>query len=242
MPSSSTTMFLKKPTKTDVLLSGPTAPPNPIPGFALPGDEPAVAEEVWQARDFIAAFVEAEFSESAQHFRVTCDIALADLRALGNLDLAAGTAQCGKLLRAAVIHDAGASALWRKLASDARGPDILEVLVADRQARAEEQAAAWLRRHEEMTRGTAAVPSPPLERKSWWRRGSESSESAASSSSIMSAQGLEPRHSLEDSRGSERKLSIRIWVSNVMRSRRRWDSSSSGGETELRSLASREGY
>jgi hypothetical protein len=75
---------------------------------------------VWDAEDYIKAFIDEHWSNHAAHIHSDCHITLEELHALGRLPQAEGSLACRRLLRAPVIHEEVALSLWEQLAAEAR--------------------------------------------------------------------------------------------------------------------------
>ncbi|KAK4127276.1 hypothetical protein N657DRAFT_687584 [Parathielavia appendiculata] len=88
---------------------------------------------VWDADDYIRAFVDEHWSNHAEHIEVDCNITLDELRTLGRLPPAEGSRACRPLIRAPVIHEEVALSLWEHLAAEARGLDAAPAEASNRE-------------------------------------------------------------------------------------------------------------
>jgi hypothetical protein len=79
---------------------------------------------VWEAGEFIRAFINEDWSNHANYIRIDCHLTLAELHAIGRLPEPEGSLACRRLIGVPVIHEEVALSLWKKLADEARS--ILE--------------------------------------------------------------------------------------------------------------------
>ncbi|KAK4157071.1 hypothetical protein C8A00DRAFT_12090 [Chaetomidium leptoderma] len=76
--------------------------------------------ETWDADEFIRDFVNEHWSHHADYIKISCNITLSQLHALGRLTQTEGSLACQRLIQVPVIHEELALSLWEKLAEEAR--------------------------------------------------------------------------------------------------------------------------
>lgn len=74
---------------------------------------------VWEAEEFIRAFIDDNWTNHAVSISIECDIPIDELRSIGLLPEAEGSQACRRLIRVPVIHEEVSADLWKKLSQAA---------------------------------------------------------------------------------------------------------------------------
>ncbi|KAK3384390.1 hypothetical protein B0T24DRAFT_674153 [Lasiosphaeria ovina] len=72
-------------------------------------------DSIWEAHEFIKAFVQSGWASYSSSITIDCDLTLDDLHQLGYLPRSQGTRACRRLVRVPVINEEIGVALWQKL-------------------------------------------------------------------------------------------------------------------------------
>ena len=87
---------------------------------------------IWDAEEFIRAFITDHWSHHAAYIKVDCALTLDELHALGRLPKAAGSRACQRLIRVPAIHEEVAASLWERLVEAAPALALAPVTAAAR--------------------------------------------------------------------------------------------------------------